>query len=385
MKVLFVNPGGHAAGGAERSLAGLIRGLTNRGHEAVVAVLAAGDAGAAFRATGAELLDCSDEPDLARASRHATSVGFLAGAARAAPAALRTARRLRRLIREEQPDVVHSNGFRAHVLTPLLHGPAPVVWSQRDATTSDLQRRLLQASATAAAAVLTNSAFTAAALGHVRTRVKVVGNPVVLGTLPARSTARFELSLPADRPVVAVAAHLHPSKGLHSAVEALQRWPERERPLLAIAGGNLYGAASDRCERDLQILAKDLGVADDIRLLGCVDPIETLYAAADIIVHPALHPEGFGRTVVEAQLAGVPIVATDLGSVRELVDHGRSGLLIPPGEPATLYGAVAKLLRDPAQSAKLVEAGRRAAAVHTLDRHAAAVEAVYQEILGARP
>ena len=78
---------------------------------------------------------------------------------------------------------------------------------------------------------------------------------------------------------------------------------------------------------------------------------------ADVFVHPARW-EGFGLVLLEAMLAGLPVVASEVSSVPEIVADGETGLLVPPGEPDALARAVTAVLADAARRAALGEAGR---------------------------
>src|ERR1700674_2256760 len=97
MRVLFVNPGGDASGGAERSLALLIKGLKKRGHDIGVVTLVAGDAVDAFSSAGASILANGLRDSLGAVRRHGPSTGFVIGAARTVLPAIRAGRQIRRL------------------------------------------------------------------------------------------------------------------------------------------------------------------------------------------------------------------------------------------------------------------------------------------------
>ena len=380
MRILYLSPGGSAQGGAERSLALLIAGMVSRGHDVFVAVLAPGDAGDVFAAAGATVL--SRAAALDRVRRHGTALSFAAGIVQSVPAVAGLAARLRRDARELDIDIVHSNGFRTHLLSPLLRGGrCRMIWALRDRAPRLSQRVALALASLTTHAVVANSRFTAEQLLWARRPIDVVPNPVRADAAVPRDEARAALGLPAARPVVAVVSHLHPSKGHHVAVEAMAGWQGDDRPHLALAGACIYGDASTTYERELRNLTASHGLEGDVVLLGGVSDVGLVYASADVVVQPATYPEGFGRVVVEAQLAGVPVIATDLGGARELIEDGASGLLVPPGDPAALRTAIAQVLTCSDLARKLIAGGKDSARRFSEDSHADAVEDIYRRVL----
>src|SRR5205807_999882 len=131
-----------------------------------------------------------------------------------------------------------------HALTPLLTTPScPVVWSLRERPPSAAARSLIRGAATAAAAVVAPSSFAAALVSGCRRPVYVIPNPVDPPACLDRRGSRRSLGIPLDRRVAAVVAHLHPTKGQHIALAAWKHL-RSPRPLLLLAGGDLYGEAS---------------------------------------------------------------------------------------------------------------------------------------------
>jgi glycosyltransferase involved in cell wall biosynthesis len=86
-----------------------------------------------------------------------------------------------------------------------------------------------------------------------------------------------------------------------------------------------------------------------------------MLSAVDFVVHVPTAPEPFGRVMVEAMLAGKPVVATSAGAGREIIEDRVSGLLIPPGDPDALAIALKRLMSDPAWASSLAIQGRRRA------------------------
>jgi glycosyltransferase involved in cell wall biosynthesis len=91
--------------------------------------------------------------------------------------------------------------------------------------------------------------------------------------------------------------------------------------------------------------------------------------AVDVMVHPSIDPEPFGRTLVEAMLIGVPVVATEAGAAPDILEHGRAGSLVPPGDPSALARAIdAALSGGAGLQSQLEHAKRRALSEYSLRR-----------------
>ena len=111
-------------------------------------------------------------------------------------------------------------------------------------------------------------------------------------------------------------------------------------------------------------LAADLGVGPRVTFHGAVDreDLERCYASADVFVLPAVvddrgDTEGLGVVMIEAMYFKVPVVASNVGGIPDVVLHGRTGLLVPPKEPAALAAAIQHLLRNPELAERLAEQG----------------------------
>jgi len=179
-------------------------------------------------------------------------------------------------------------------------------------------------------------------------RVSVLPNPAPeVPHLPRREELRAELGL--DGRLLAFAGRLGPQKSLDVALEAVAAVPG---VTLAIAGDG-----PDRA--DLERHAQELGLGERARFLGGLprDRVLRLFRAADAALLSSSW-ENFPHTVVEALAVGTPVVSTAVGGVPEVVADGENGLLVPPGDPAALAAALARLLDDDALRERL---GRAAA------------------------
>jgi glycogen synthase len=168
-------------------------------------------------------------------------------------------------------------------------------------------------------------------------RYSVVPNGVDLTLFhPAETTRRRS-----PRPIRCLAvARLVERKGLGDLIKALALL-ERGRFELEIVGGG-----SD--ERALRDLATRLGVASEVRLMGALSRTDVArrYREADLFTLPS-SAESFGNVFAEALASGLPIVATAIGGIPDLVEHGTNGLLVRPGDISALAGAIRYLAEDP--------------------------------------
>jgi phosphatidylinositol alpha-mannosyltransferase len=138
--------------------------------------------------------------------------------------------------------------------------------------------------------------------------------------------------------------------------------------------------AGDGRERDAVELLPG-PARERVLMLGRVEhtDLPPLHAAADVFVSSAAGQESFGIVLVEAMAAGLPVVASDIEGYREVVRRGIDGLLVPPGDPAALAGAIRRVLAEPNLARRLSEAGRARAGQFSWETVTARIEHVYEE------
>jgi glycosyltransferase involved in cell wall biosynthesis len=201
-------------------------------------------------------------------------------------------------------------------------------------------------------------------------RVSVLPNPAPeVPQLPPREELRAELAL--DGKVLAFAGRLGPQKSVDVALEAVAAVPG---VTLAIAGDGPDRAALERRARELALDGR-------ARFLGSLsrEGVLRLFRAADASVLSSSW-ENFPHTVVEALAVGTPVVATSVGGVPEVVSDGENGLLVPPGDPAALAAAIARLFDDESLRQRLADAAAPSVAGHTEEATFARIE---EELLRA--
>lgn len=281
-------------------------------------------------------------------------------------------RGLRRAVRGAKPDVVHLNlsdqgdGLTAVLATAGLC-PALVATVHNAVPGRRPGLELLSAAVLRRCdALVVPSQPVADGLPLTRRTPHVIPNglaPTALADSP-----RAALGLPEDALVVGGIGRLHEQKAWHvlaSAALAVRERHPRAR-VVVVGEGPLRGA---------------LSLLPGLELLGPHPDAAALVGAFDVLAVPSRY-EAFGYVALEAMQAGVPVVASDVGGLPGLI--GDAGVLVPPGDPAALAGALSDLLADPTRRAELGRRGRERARLFTPEATAAATQAVYRSVLDRR-
>jgi glycosyltransferase involved in cell wall biosynthesis len=268
------------------------------------------------------------------------------GPAKGHPAAIA---RLREIFGDGSYDVIHAHGLRAGIDAALAARASrtPVVLTVHNVVhpaVAGPARALLYKPAESLAVRLTDHTF--AVSNEIATRLRRVRGAarkvevlyLGIGGAPAvardRRTIRRELA--ADGPLVVTASRLAPQKALHVMFDALSRL-DIPATLAVLGTGPLEG--------DLRAAAERAGVGDRVRWLGFRRDVADYVAAADVFCLSSVW-EGVPLAAQEAVLLGVPIVATSVGGMPELVDDAVTGRLVPPGDPAALAAALRQVLSN---------------------------------------
>jgi glycosyltransferase involved in cell wall biosynthesis len=156
------------------------------------------------------------------------------------------------------------------------------------------------------------------------------------------------------------------------------------RAVVSLAGARLIVAGRGPDESVLHRLATKLGIDDRVEWVGWTEQPAEQLPRFTVFVLPS-RSEGLPLSVCEAMLAGLPVVASDVGGVGEVVVDGETGVLVPPDHPDALAGAIETLLRDAALRARMGEAGRQRARTHfTASAMARSYESLYAELVTRR-
>ena len=188
--------------------------------------------------------------------------------------------------------------------------------------------------------------------------------------------------LPDGVPVVLLPGRLTGWKGQSILIEALARLGHKQIRCLLV--GSDQGRTGYR--RSLEELSRRLDVESVVHIVGDCRDMPAAYMLADVVVSASTDPEGFGRVMVEAQAMGRPIIASDHGASREIVRHGTTGWLFPPGDVRVLSERIAHVIRlDEEHRHRIAdEAIRNAQENFSKDKMCAETLGVYREILNER-
>jgi glycosyltransferase involved in cell wall biosynthesis len=180
-----------------------------------------------------------------------------------------------------------------------------------------------------------------------------------------------------------VVAMLRPEKGLDVAIDALPHvLAERADARLSIAGGVDNQQAADVVAALRERVAR-LGIQDRVDFLGRRSDVDRLLSEADVALLSS-HVESMPMAMLEYMEAGVPIVATNVGGVPEMVRDGIEALLVPPNDPEALARGILEVLADPSEAAtRAAAAQRRRSETFSLTQAAAEVTALYSRCDGA--
>jgi glycosyltransferase involved in cell wall biosynthesis len=328
-------------GGAEEMVLSLVRHLPARFEPVVVCINQSGPIGDEIRAAGVPLHVLGLTPGIA----HPFDI-----------------LRLRDFLFALEPQIVHTflltaslYGRLAAMLAgvPIVIGSEVNIYERKRPLHAIAERWLMRwtdAVVTSAEAV---REFYVRQIGTDRSKVEVIYNAVdwtQLQVTMGRDEMRTSSGIPRDVPLAGILARLTEQKAHRVLFEALARTPALANMHLAVAG---TGELRDELERR----AAALGLEQRVHFLGVRRDVGNVLGALDMFVLPSLW-EGLPLALVLAMGAGLPVVATAVAGVPEVVAHGERGLLVNPGDAAGLGAALARLLTNPQEGRELGDAAR---------------------------
>lgn len=355
LKVLHIDAGDSWRGGQRQALL-LAYGLKKSGDDSLIVAQPRGPLAARARAAG-------------------LPVSTVRMPSEWNPAAVR---RVRLLIRDQVPDIVHAHDARGHAVALLALATLPrrerpplvvtrrVVFPPRSVR---LKYGIRVAKLIAISRAVRDSMVAA---GIAAKRISVVYSGVPAPSVDARRDWRKECHWPANSIICGVVGAMTSEKGVAEVTEVARRLPAdaaREARLVLIGG--------ERADRSTMG-----GI--EVHRPGFIDDVHEAMAGLDVLWHPS-SSEGLGTAVIDAMALGIPPIAYATGGLPELIEDRVNGLLAPAGDAPSFAAAAASLIRDGSLRSRLSAAGPARSALFGVERMVEGTRAVYEEVLQGEP
>jgi glycosyltransferase involved in cell wall biosynthesis len=366
-RVVFLS---HAfmVGGAEEMVLNLVRHLPERFEPAVVCIHDAGPIGEEIRQTGVPFRVLGLTPGILRPF---------------------DVIRLRDFLVECEPTIVHTflltgslyGRFAAMMAqVPIVIGTEVNIYERKRLAHAMAERWLMRRTDAVVASAESVREFYIKQVQADPEKVGVIYNAVDWSQLQTTMTPvefRAAVGAPTDAPVAGIIARLTEQKAHRVLFDAMAHHPGLSRLHLLVVGD---GELRD----DLRRRVETLGLQARVHFLGARRDLGNVLAAIDIFVMPSFW-EGLPLSMVLAMGAGLPVVATRVAGIPEVVEDGVSGLLVPPGDTAALGDALARVINDDTLSVLMGQAARAYVRPRFgVDGYVASVTALYDRLLAAR-
>lgn len=297
---------------------------------------------------------------------------------------------VRRYIREQQIDLIHTHGVRAN----LIGRPAakreniPVVTTFHSMLHYDYDAPWKVAMARLLTMYGNHYTDRFIAISHAikedlldmhipADKIQVIHSGLDVSKFTSTQNPdkiRQQFGLESDRLTFTMVARFHPVKGHRYFLEAARLLLDNGiKAQFLLIGEGLY-----RPELEAQV--RDLEIGSFVHMPGYYRQVEDVYRISDVLCVPSLM-EGLGLVILEAMYFGVPVIASSVGGIPELIEDGKSGILIPPADVQAFYNAMYKLAVNPDLAQSLARQGKERVKHFTVESMARQVEECYSELL----
>jgi glycosyltransferase involved in cell wall biosynthesis len=380
MKVVYLNPSGQL-GGAERMLLDVLASLRTSDPGWLLHLVASDEGPLLQRAEtlGVSTTVLPFPPTLARlgdagaggsAEKQLSRLALFLSLLRAVPSTLSYVRRLRRTVRELDADIIHTNGFKMHLLGVwATRQRVPVIWHVHDyVSLRPLMSRLLRRWARGCSIAIANSESVAADLREIcgaELKIETVYNGIDVEQfspngpkLDLDALAGFAPA-PPETVRIGILATLARWKGHQTFLQALSLLPSTLPVRAYVMSGALYQTnGSQYSLEELKRLAARLGLENRVGFTGFLPEPARAMRSLDIVVHASTQPEPFGLVIAEGMASGCAVIVSEAGGAAELFETEINALGYPPGDAARLAERITLLATDQTLRARLGAAGR---------------------------
>ena len=373
MKIVFVNPVG-AVGGAERAMLTFMKALIERQESPVELHLIVGTEGPLIEQAqqlGVEVTTLKlpeefnqlGDSAFKKRNRMISILLLLSRSLKTLPSLINYGKQFKQALKEIQPDLIHSNGIKTHLLTIFAKPQnVPLIWHIHDFYGSrPLMAKILGWSSVRAQGgiAISQSVAEDAKLTLPKLSTVVMYNAIDVNYFSPQDS-------PSHSPLrVGLVATFARWKGQDVFLEAIAQLTQKYPDLNAtfyIVGGPIYKTqGSQFSQQELEEQASHLGISDKVNFLGFQQNIVEIYHWLDIVVHASTQPEPFGLAIVEAMACGKAVIVSQAGGASELFTPNEDAIGVPPGDSIALANAIAGLVNSSKKRRRLSEKARQTA------------------------
>ena len=294
--------------------------------------------------------------------------------------------RLRSLLKELRPDILHTYLLHGNVIGRIigrLVGTPIIIGSERTIGQAKVFGRLLTKLTNPLTDVVEVNSFLGAKaiakdLGVPKRKIEVVQSGLDLDNYPAKSKrikVRSSLGLSHEQHLILIIGRLRHVKGVDQGLIGF------EKILNKHASAHLAIAGEGEQLVSLQSLVKELGISKNVTFLGARNDLPALLSASDSVLIPSRN-EGFPRVAIEAMAAGKPVVATTAGGIPEAIIDGETGILVPPNDVNAMAIALSSLIENKTLRNHLGQVGeQRARQNYSIEKYVTRLDNLYQTLL----
>ncbi len=349
IKILYVCPVGER-GGVETVQLNIIRGLETTRYIPIVVVLEDGPFIEDLKKTGATVYVV--ESGRVR--------NFIKG--------MKAVKRIQEIIQTEDIKIVHSHNAKAHIYGGLaakfcripcifhLHG-IPKLSFSRDGFVSYFACKIKTNKVIAVSKYVLEGSKRIWENGY---DTEIVYNGILLSEQKIdKVKTREELLLPTDLFIVSYVGRLQSGKGVDIFIKSAKEVVRNINKVMFLVIGDVLFKADDRYKNELIMLTKEYALDERVKFFGFQHDIAKLYYASDLIVVPSVQPDSFPTVILESMACGLPVVASRIGGIPEMIEDGKTGYLFSPGNLNELSELIIKLLKSPELMKQMGDAGRK--------------------------
>jgi glycosyltransferase involved in cell wall biosynthesis len=281
----------------------------------------------------------------------------------------------------EKPDLVHINSSCAALAISVLLSKRIIFHLHRPHTSLNIIHRLLFYRVDIFIAV---SHYVKQSFPLQKTaNVQVLHNPVEMKACREPKVYRQKFGIGPEKKIVAIFGRLVRWKGHRQFLKALQKVVAHDEDVLGlvVGGGQEFGGTY---EKELREYVHELGIARHVVFTGHVRDVACMYEISEIVVHASIRPEAFGLVIVEAMAFGKPVIVSDLGAPREILDDGAGGFIVNPHDTELLTAKMSQLLTDRGLYARFARINHKKAEGYSLGSYIQKIERLYAQLITER-